>query len=299
MQTNPIIPSPSQAQMSIWIEQLMQRLLNSPVLSEQEALLLHQPLTWYLSQYNPLYSYSPLLQQFWQACVQVGWLGQSVSPQLSVASIQQFAYYVHQQTDRQWLARKASDRLYEAKQKQQQLQQYVLSVLTHYARVLLIRVDLGYFGGSANPVLIDQVYIHLSTLLFKKSAGEGVFANLKGYAWCLEQGVDKGYHIHLACFYAGYQHQQDWFIANEVGLMWKQIVGEGGIFYNCNTTDVKARYARLGLLGIGMIHRDDPVAMQNAMQAVSYLAKSDTPNKPPQHLRIRPKKSRIFATGQF
>ena len=296
MKTNTIFPSMSQAQMSIWIEQLMLSLLNSPAISEHDAALLHQPLTWCLAQYNPTHSYSPLLQQFWQACVQIGWLGQSVLPQLSVAGIQQFGCYVHQQTNRQWLARKASDRLYETKQRQQHLQEYVLSVLTHYARVLLIRVDLGYFGGSANPVSIDQVYTHLNTLLFKKSAGEGVFANLKGYAWCLEQGADKGYHIHLACFYAGYQHQQDWFIANEIGLMWKQIVGEGGIFYNCNTTDVKARYARLGLLGIGMIHRDDPVAVQNAVQAVSYLAE---PNKPDQHLRIRPKKSRTFATGQF
>lgn len=296
MQTSTILPTPSQAQLSIWIEQFMLRLLTQPLMSEYDAGLLLQPITHCLVQYNPTLSYSPLLQQFWQACVQIGWLGQPILPQLSIASVQQFGWSVYQQTNRQWIARKASDQLYEAKQRQQNLQQYTQSLLTHYARVLLIRVDLGYVGGSANPVSIDQVYAHLTILLLKKSAGEGVFANLKGYAWCIEQGVDKGYHIHLACFYAGYQHQNDWFIANTIGQMWLEIVGEGGMFYSCNTPAVKANYLERGLLGVGMIHRDNPVEVQNAIQAVSYLA---GPLKIPQALRIRPKKSRTFGTGQF
>jgi hypothetical protein len=296
MQTHQTLTTTSQAQLSIWIEQLMLRLLTQPLLSEYDAVVLLQPMTQCLVQYNPAHSYSPLLQQFWQICTQLGWLGQPVLPQLSITSVQQFGWYVHQRTNRQWLARKASDRLYETKQKQQLLQCYTQSILKHYARVLLIRVDLGYIEGSANFVSIDQVYTHLNMLLAKKSTGEGVFANLKGYAWCIEQGVDKGYHIHLACFYAGYQHQNDWFIANSIGCLWLEIVGGSGMFYSCNTPAVKAHYACLGRLGVGMIYRDDPIAVCNAVQAVSYLAE---PSKPDQHLRIRPKRSRTFATGQF
>jgi hypothetical protein len=283
----------TQSQALISIENIVSRILVSKFSLDESELIFFDSLQRYLIIYSPLHSYSPLVELFWRSCGKMNWFNQL--PQ-SFDEIRHFECYIRTYSNRMFLAKKNSDWLYEAKQRQLKLNHYSQTILQRYARVLVIRVDLGYIGGTTSAVTIDQVYSHLYTLLMNKAAGDGGFINLKGYAWCIEHGIDKGYHIHLACFYAGYQHQSDWFIANSIGHMWLSIVGSNGMFYSCNTNDVKDHYRQQGLLGVGMIYRDNDADVQNAINTISYLA---DPNKRNQALRMRPKRSRTFATGQI
>ncbi len=287
----------SQAQLSIRLEMWVDSIIYPPSNEFIQTVLPSMELIDYINLCRCKdYRYSSLITIFRRSCLHLDLFSDRRQP--TIHQLDQLSQHIAQQgnTHKNFLCQKHSTLKYEAKQRLTELSQLTMRILDHYARVLVIRVDLGYIGGAQSTVTIDQVCAHLAALRYKKSTRKGVFANIKGYAWCIEQGVDKGYHIHLACFYAGYQHQNDWFIANSIGQMWLEIVGEGGMFYSCNTPAVKKNYLDQGLLGVGMIHRDNPVEVQNAIQAVSYLA---GPLKTPQALRIRPKGSRTFGTGQF
>jgi hypothetical protein len=72
------------------------------------------------------------------------------------------------------------------------------------------------------------------------------------------------------------------------------ITQQRGKPHSCNAN--KRKYARLGILGIGMIHRNDEAACMNAINAVGYLAE---PEKEDQFLRMKPEGRRSFGTGMF
>jgi hypothetical protein len=70
-----------------------------------------------------------------------------------------------------------------------------------------------------------------------------------------------------------------------------------GYYYNCNTKDNKEKFDKNGLLGVGMIHRDQPIQVTNAIRAAMYLV---NPEKEDQRLRAKTSpQMRTFGTGQF
>lgn len=182
------------------------------------------------------------------------------------------------------------DRQYQEKQNLQKLHDYCEKIHRKYSKVLVIRIDLAYLKSGRHLVNISTVYSHLYQLLKKKDLGSKPFEGLIGYVWAIEQGADKGYHIHCAFYFNGQKHQRDSYIAYHIGILWRTITGNQGTFYNCNKHKKKYRY-----LGIGMIHRNDDTAVNHSISAVAYLAR---PEKTDQYLRVRPKKNaRTFATG--
>jgi hypothetical protein len=56
-----------------------------------------------------------------------------------------------------------------------------------------------------------------------------------------------------------------------VGEAWLEITGRSGMYFNCHDTDYIRKFEREGTLGIGMIHRDDPQQVMNAINAAMYL----------------------------
>ena len=113
--------------------------------------------------------------------------------------------------------------------------------------------------------------------------------------WRLEQGETKGYHIHTVYYFKGSEHQSDWYMAQQIGRLWEHVTQGLGTFHSCNTSAEKDKYDQLGMLGVGMIHRNDRVACENSINAVGYLADSE---KEDQYLRMKPNGKRTFATGQ-
>lgn len=178
----------------------------------------------------------------------------------------------------------------------QQLIEYVSQLINHYSRLLFVRVDLSYLANKLSNVTLDDFYEHMSKLRELISNKQTCFEYLHGYAWALEQGLDKSLHCHLLLMYDGAKRQKDVFIGQEVGEKWLVITDSLGNYYNCNNPNYKAFYQQQKLLGIGMIHRDNPLEVQNAICVTSYLVE---PEKVEQNLTIKLPNMRTFGKGQF
>lgn len=177
------------------------------------------------------------------------------------------------------------------------LECYLNKLLTHYARLQFVRVDISILKEYQIHWGIQDFKYALDILCNRMSNKDTCFKYLQGYVWALEQGVEKGYHCHLLLIYDGNSRIEDSGLAKLVAEYWKHITNQQGTHYNCNTKDNKEKFDKNGLLGVGMIHRDQPIQVTNAIRAAMYLV---NPEKEDQRLRAKTSpQMRTFGTGQF
>ncbi|MEG1627059.1 YagK/YfjJ domain-containing protein [Pseudomonas sp.] len=243
------------------------------------------------------YVYSEHLRAFWQACQDIGLERSSVG--LICLNEQGTGYLdfhhsmnvlvagIRQLISSKRYKRKESDRRYEASQKQAMLTEYVGRVLDRYSRTVVVRVDLHYRAIARARLRIEHVFEDLD-LLVRARERNPIFKHETGYICSVEQGEDKGFHIHAAFFFNGAEVRSDFNKAREIGELWEQISRGHGYCYRCN--DDKDHYG--DEVGIGTIRRADTQACGKVIKVMHYLTK-DT-----QHLRIKPAGGRTFRTGR-
>ncbi|TXD96206.1 inovirus Gp2 family protein [Psychrobacter frigidicola] len=186
---------------------------------------------------------------------------------------------------------------YNEGQNTKSLESHIRSLTTHYSKLLFVSVDLKYATETSHLVTIDDFDSHMNKMRDFISNQKTCFEHLQGHAWALEQGgKNGGLHCHLLLIYNGSERQKDYYLGKEVGEKWQGITGGLGTYYNWNTVANKRKYEKEGLLGIGMIHRDDPLAVKNAIRTASYLTKID---KCEQQLKVWLPNMRTFGRGQF
>ncbi len=168
---------------------------------------------------------------------------------------------------------------------QQSLFEYASTLIHHYARTLVVRVDLSIkkeYQALYNIQVFNQA---LGVLLRRIADQDTCFSGLHGYAWALEHGISKGYHCHLLLMYDGNIHKEGFMMGQWVGECWKQITHGYGYIFNCNHPDYMAIYEEMGILGIGMIHRHDENKLNNFLYyVVPYLVNEE---KEQQHPRVK------------
>ena len=179
---------------------------------------------------------------------------------------------------------------------QESLKTYIKSLIQHYSKLLFVRVDLSIEKKYQHEIGIEQFNQYLRTFLNRVQNHDTCFKDLQGYAWAIEQGEKKGYHCHVLLIYDGHKHQKDYGMAIQVGQCWAKITDSKGYFFNSNTPAYKEKFNQKGILGIGMIYRNKPEQVQNAINAAMYLV---NPEKDNQHLRVKVKKMRSFGKGQY
>ena len=179
---------------------------------------------------------------------------------------------------------------------QQSLFDYTSSLINHYARLLVVRVDLSILQEYQALYNIQAFNKALDTLLRRIADQDTCFNALQGYAWALEHGVSKGYHCHLLLMYDGNVHQGGFEMGQWVGECWEQITHGCGYIFNCNHPDYMDTYKAIGRLGIGMIHRDVEHEVFNFLNyAAPYLVNGE---KVQQHPRGKDKSNmRSFGKG--
>ncbi|MCS4297717.1 MULTISPECIES: inovirus-type Gp2 protein [Acinetobacter] len=185
------------------------------------------------------------------------------------------------------------------KDNQESFLEYVHRILQDHYKVLVVRVDLGYLKELMLNITVQDFYGHIESLRNLLKDKNGCFNHLLGYGLALEQGITKGYHAHLMLIYNGSERCQDWHLANKVIQKWQEITQRVGYGVSSNTTEKKKQYADRGLLGIGMIHRNQLVEIQNALNVASYLTQ---PEKYLQRMLIKPKAKkpkRTFFKGVY
>ena len=186
---------------------------------------------------------------------------------------------------------------YQESQNRNNLANYVGNLTTHYSKLLFVRIDLKYAKETSHLVSIKDFDFHMSK--FRELIGnkKTCFEHLQGNAWALEQGgIEGGLHCHLLLIYDGSERQNDWYIAKEVGEKWKMITGGLGEYYSYHDKERKQDYGRYGKLGIGMIHRDNPQEVENAIASALYLTK---PSKDEQQLKLWLPHMRTFGRGIY
>ena len=186
---------------------------------------------------------------------------------------------------------------YQESQNRNNLANYVGNLTTHYSKLLFIRIDLKYAQQTSHHVSIEDFDFHMSK--FRELIGnkKTCFEHLQGNAWALEQGgIEGGLHCHLLLIYDGSERQNDWYLAKEVGEKWKEVTAGLGEYYSYHDKERKQQYRQHGKLGIGMIHRDNPQEVENAVASALYLTK---PSKNEQQLKLWLPNMRTFGHGIY
>ncbi|MHA3061983.1 YagK/YfjJ domain-containing protein [Acinetobacter sp. ANC 4636] len=175
---------------------------------------------------------------------------------------------------------------------------YVRKLFDHYAKLLIVRVDLGYLNTSKNQINIEHFYEHVQILRNRLSNKDTCFEHLHGYAWALEQGQSRGYHVHLLLIYDGAKVQNGSYYAQQVGEKWKDISLGHGCYFNPHQQKYINQLKMAGCdIGIGMVSRNNQGDWERLLPVIEYLTDHD---KHDQHLRVKCSSTmRTFGTGLF
>lgn len=176
------------------------------------------------------------------------------------------------------------------------LKEYLKELIWHYSKLLFVRIDLAIQQEFQHEVNIEGFNQDLKTFMNRVQNKDTCFKDLQGYAWAVEQGEKKGYHCHVLLIYNGHKHQSDYGLGMQVGMCWKKTTDDKGYFFLSNTPEYKKRFEQQGTLGIGMICRNNPLQVQNAINAAMYLV---NPEKGDQYLRVKVKGMRTFGKGVY
>lgn len=192
--------------------------------------------------------------------------------------------------------------IYQESQNKNKLGCYINNLIGHYSRLLFIRIDLKYAKETSHHVTIEDFNYHMSK--FRELIGKAknckpksCFEHLQGNAWAIEQGgKEGGLHCHLLLMYDGSERQNDWYIAKEVGEKWKEVTAGLGEYYSYHDKERKQQYKQHDKLGIGMIHQNNPIEVENALASALYLTK---PSKNEQQLKLWLPNMRTFGHGIY
>ncbi len=246
---------------------------------------------------NDDYDYSPPLQVFKEALCDVG-VERSLPGMISIDedrglydstadTLNALAERIRYLTSSREYRRQVAKRLYAQRRNCIRYEAYADSVLDIYARTLVVRVDLHYRSDANARLRAEHVFDDLQRLI-RACERDQVFEHEIGYVVGVEQGKDRGYHIHMALFYDGAKVRGDVYMGRQMGELWQRVTRGRGTYHNCNQNK-EERYREA--LGIGLVYRDDEHKRANTLQAIRYLVK-DT-----QWLSLKPKGARCLRKG--
>lgn len=240
---------------------------------------------------DPKYEYSEAIEIY----AEVMQLLKSKKEYLSQHDMDEYVFEYIQNQAKRITDQDAGYRRCEVKN-QNKLRYYLTQLLHHYARLLFVRVDFAIKKEHQHEVDIEKFQSYLKVMSNRYSNQDGCFTHLQGYAWAIEEGVDKGLHCHTLLIFDGNKHQNDFGLGLQVAQYWVELTQGKGCCFISNDPEYKKKFIQSDTLGIGMIHRNNLKEVQNALNAAQYLV---NPEKELQHLRVRLPRMRTFGTGQF
>lgn len=244
------------------------------------------------------YRYSEHLQAFYEACQDIGLERNPTGPvclnEEGTAyldfhrSMNVLAARIRGLTREPWYRRKKNDRRYQARQQESMVVDYANAALDRYSRTILVRVNLYYYADAQARLRVEHVFDDLDRMIAERERNP-IFDHESGYICSVEQGEDRGYHLHAAFFFNGARVRDDVYKARQIGELWERITHGQGYFNSCNHN--KEQYG--DKLGIGVILRSDRKIRPHVHDAMRYLVKDD------QHLRLRPRGAKCLRKGKW
>lgn len=178
------------------------------------------------------------------------------------------------------------------------LLEYAEQLFNHYTKLLIVRVDLGYLNDSKQQITIEQFYRNFEIMRNRLSNQDTFFSNLHGYSWAIEQGKERGYHVHLLLMYDGTKVQNGSYYAQRVGEKWQEITQGHGCYFNLHNKEYIHKLRMAGCdIGIGMVSRNNEGDWERFVTVIEYLT---DPAKDEQRLRVKCLRNmQTFGKGQF
>lgn len=242
------------------------------------------------------YRYSECLQAFREACQDIGLERRPAGPVCldeegttyldHHRSMNVLVARIRQLTRELWYRRMKGDRRDQARQQEDRVCDYSDAVVERYSRTNIIRIDLYYRQEAKVRLRVEHVFDDLARLTAEHKRNP-IFDHLTGYICAVEQGEDRGYHIHAAYFFNGNEVRGDVYKAQQIGELWRRITRGQGHFNSCNHD--KERYG--GECGIGIIQRKDRATRAHVHKVVRYLVKDA------QQLRMKPLRGKCLRKG--
>ena len=155
------------------------------------------------------------------------------------------------------------------KRRQASNEKYIDALQEKFSKVCVIRNDFGYKKDENNNVNItlDEANKHVNRFLSNRR-NNSVFDNNIGYIFKIEEGVDKGIHIHALILFNGNNVQNDKFKGDQLGQYWKKITNGKGSYHNCNRNNYKDN-------ATGMLDYRDIEKRRKLDKAMAYLVKEE------------------------
>lgn len=152
------------------------------------------------------------------------------------------------------------------------LHERIDNLLVDYSKLLSIRLDL-YIKDEYMHQISNALMTGYIAKLRDNMRRNSMFNRLVNYAWKLEYGLDRKWHLHCLFFFDGQYVQQDQFLSMQIGRYWNEVITHGmGTFHSCNMK--QDEYLTNGL---GMIVYHDMDKRNHLKKACSYLTKLETP----------------------
>lgn len=150
-------------------------------------------------------------------------------------------------------------------------QQLIEGLFARHARLLTVRVDLGY-TQQVSPCVNYETALRHRQRLCKAFHQHPLFVHLLGYAWKLEWGPSKGFHYHFLFFFDGAKVLQDIAYGRRIGEYWNDTITAGhGVYFNCNyRSERRYHYDAMGQIAYYDMHK-----RQGLDYIVNYLTKID------------------------
>ena len=187
----------------------------------------------------------------------------------------------------------------------QKLTRYVNQLVSHYSRVLMVRVDLKYHNSDKTEIGVDEFREHMRVLRERLSNKDGCIKGLEGYGWALEQGYKRtesgNLHCHLLLIYSGAERKNAYYLAKEIGEIWESITNGAGSYFNSHTSGYIKTLKKRGQSPVAMVHRENSHEVKNALEVSEYLTtkSKNVDGKFNQRLKMKTPNMRTFGTGQF
>jgi hypothetical protein len=162
--------------------------------------------------------------------------------------------------------------------------------------VTSLRFDLHYSKIGSHPVRFgDEPDVHVLDELmdyrerFHRSLDRRFGDALWGYAWVLEYGRERTFHLHYLVMLDPRGHEDHRGLVDMLGEKWRVLTEGRGEIFNCHIRKRQYKYT-----AIGHVRLDDPSAVKGLHFIVSYMTLAALFVK----LDIQ-KRFRTFAKGRF
>jgi len=257
-----------------------------PVLYEKYSPLLND----WLQRYSGVHRYSPRVEAFYDACMEVGlidgdpfWFDQPDDIANADGMRHKYLFTMlidqirlrcqkHEFRERERLRLVNADR---NMRNVLALEEAMFSEKTGRSRWLILSLTLRYRPTFRDAITVEIIQQHRDRF-FAARRFNTLMSGIKNYVWTIEQGEDTGLHLHVILFYSA-DHNHDQFVAQRICEYWvDEVTGGKGDYWNSNAARLKSVYARHGHgVGVGQINRNDAGKRDALRKNLVYLAKAE------------------------